>query len=85
MDEEHQRAPNSLRVLGEDTVTCSLNFESGKRPPAGDVLDVAKVYQLLWVVNARLCADQGISNPNERVPMAQLMPSILDESEPEAG
>jgi hypothetical protein len=71
-DAETQRAPGTLRVLGEDTVTCSLNFDSGKRPPAGDVLDAAKVVQLLWVVNARFCADQGIHNPNERVPIEDL-------------
>tara|TARA_B100000683_G_scaffold275713_2_gene327347 strand:+ start:3459 stop:4037 length:579 start_codon:yes stop_codon:yes gene_type:complete len=71
-DSETSRRPGALRVLGEDTVTCSLNFDSGKIPQAADVLDVAKVYQLLWVVNARFCADQGIANPNERVPMAEI-------------
>ena len=79
-DSETQRSPGALRVLGEDTVTCSLNFDSGKKPQAADVLDVAKVYQLLWVVNARFCADQGIANPNERVSMADIAPGTREDS-----
>ena len=84
-DDETQRRPGSLRVLGDDTVTCSLNFDSGKRPQAVDVLDVAKVYQLLWVVNARFCADQGIPNPNERVPMVQVVPATYEGAPGEGG
>lgn len=72
-DGDLAKAPRSLRVLDEDTYTCSLNFESGRSPPPGDVLDAEKLYQLLWVVNARFCARRGIEDPNRRVGLESLL------------
>ena len=84
-DGDMKKAPGTLRVLGDDTITCSLNFDSGKRPPAADVLDVAKVYQLLWVVNARFCADQGIPDPNQRAPMSEIFSTKPSQAHDEGG